>query len=410
MSELIQKNNSCATTRWNLLTGASVLVLAAYASSIGIAEADDTDRPQVWIELGGQLSRLSDGVEAFAPDFPNSPPRPSSFSPSQKFDGPPHFSIDEEGKISFQPDESNWVFSASVRYGRSANRRHANQQTNPAAFSKYYYTSNATYDGGLPHRHKHKGVTDPQNEKFADSLVENSEQHFILDFQAGKDVGLGMFGGRDGSSVVSVGVRFAQFGSKSNIAIKSDPDWHFNYRYIRTLLPSFPSSVIKHYFPTTKLVQGQIYHSNAAFLQATRSFHGIGPSLSWSASAPFAGNPQDGQLAVDWGLNAAFLFGRQRARMHHQTTGRYHGAAYAAVSRPITYHPLPVDKTRSRTITVPNVGGFAGLSFRYLSAKISAGYRADLFFGAMDGGIDLRKSENVGFYGPFATISVGIGG
>lgn len=42
--------------------------------------------------------------------------------------------------------------------------------------------------------------------------------------------------------------------------------------------------------------------------------------------------------------------------------------------------------------------------------KMNAGYRADLFFHAMDGGIDTRKSENVGFYGPFASVSVGLGG
>ena len=57
------------------------------------------------------------------------------------------------------------------------------------------------------------------------------ESHLILDFQAGKDVGLGMFGIKDGSSTVNVGVRIAQFQSKSNIALKSDPDWRFSYKY-----------------------------------------------------------------------------------------------------------------------------------------------------------------------------------
>ena len=56
--------------------------------------------------------------------------------------------------------------------------------------------------------------------------AQNDEHHLIVDFQAGKDVGLGMFGGKDGSSVFGLGVRFAQFSSKSNIALKSDPDWH----------------------------------------------------------------------------------------------------------------------------------------------------------------------------------------
>jgi hypothetical protein len=32
----------------------------------------------------------------------------------------------------------------------------------------------------------------------------------------------------------------------------------------------------------------------------------------------------------------------------------------------------------------------------------------DEFFGAMDGGLDTRKSYNQEFYGPFATISIGL--
>ena len=58
---------------------------------------------------------------------------------------------------------------------------------------------------------------------------------------------------------------------------------------------------------------------------------------------------------------------------------------------------------------VPNIGGFAGISWRLPTAKVSIGYRADFFFNAIDGGIAARKSENRGFYGPFASISIGIG-
>ena len=68
-----------------------------------------------------------------------------------------------------------------------------------------------------------------------------------------------------------------------------------------------------------------------------------------------------------------------------------------------------VPMTRQRTVTVPNVGGMAGLSVRYSNAKISLGYRADFFFGAIDGGIDARKNETRGFYGPYASLSIGFG-
>ncbi len=48
--------------------------------------------------------------------------------------------------------------------------------------------------------------------------------------------------------------------------------------------------------------------------------------------------------------------------------------------------------------------------FRCSAAKISFGYRADLFLGAMDIGVDSRHTVNRNFYGPFATISIGLGG
>ena len=377
MSELIQKNDNRATIRWKLLTGASALALTAYVSSTSLAFAEDSDQPQIWIELGGQLSRLQDSQEIFAPPLMDA--RPAIFDPSQKFEKAPLYSIDEEGRISFQPENSNWVFSAAVRYGRSTSKRHVSQQTNNlypihkygTYFTRQYYAR-----------------------KFAETISQNSERHVVLDFQAGKDVGLGMFG-KDGSSVVSLGVRIAQFKSNSNVILRSDPDWAPGTKY-----------VYGYHLPT------QNYHSNAASFSAQRSFRGLGPSLSWSASTPFIGNQQAGELTVDWGLNAALLFGKQKTRTHHQTTGRYHYATlfHNAHTRYITYQaPAVPDHFRSKSIMVPNVGGFAGISFRYVDAKISVGYKADFFFGAIDGGIDARKEENRGFFGPFASISVGLG-
>jgi hypothetical protein len=92
----------------------------------------------------------------------------------------------------------------------------------------------------------------------------------------------------------------------------------------------------------------------------------------------------------------------------HEETSLFHSSFNFTRGRTIVYQPTPVPVDRAKTVIVPNVGGFAGASWRIENFKVSAGYRADLFFHAMDGGIDTRKSENVGFYGPFATISVGL--
>jgi hypothetical protein len=110
------------------------------------------------------------------------------------------------------------------------------------------------------------------------------------------------------------------------------------------------------------------------------------------------GDAASGGISLDWGVNGAVLFGRQSVHGYRQTnepTIVYY-----------TSHPL----NRSKQVIVPNLRGFAGLSWRYPDAKISMGYRADMFFGAMDGGIDAAHRENVGFYGLFASVSIGLGG
>ena len=329
--------------------------------------------------MGGQLERMDDGEQRFAPPFILATPRPSpeTISPLN-VERPLRYSYGGEGKISFEPEDTDWVFSASILYGRSNSDKHVHQQSYPVDHLHLGTYSKAKYASAG---------------QFMDTKVKTGESHAILDFQAGNDAGLGMFGGK-GSSVLSVGVRFAQFTMNSNITLKSDPDFRFHY----------------YYFGTAKVPVNGIYHSNAAAIIAARSFRGVGPSISWNASAPVVGNSESAEIALDWGVNASLLFGRQKAIIHHQSTARYQGGHYPHIAPTTLYQRSANPPARARSVTVPNVGGFAGLSFLYSNAKVSLGYRGDFFFGAMDGGIDVAKSENRGFYGPFATISIGVGG
>jgi hypothetical protein len=383
MSELITTQPR-ANIRLRLLATVSALTLLTVVTSQ--ANAEDADRPTVWIELGGQLESMDSGQQQFAPPFIVATPRPApeTVSPLSVGHSPRH-SFGGEGKISFEPENTDWVFSAAVRFGRSTARKHLHQQSYPThpvvvftAFPSYVFP----YQYVLP---------------FSDASRQDSESHVVLDFQAGRDVGVGMFG-QNGSSIFSVGVRFAQFGSQSQTAFKSDPDGHPLFEYIGPY--AFPA--------------GALYHFNVATAATTRSFHGFGPSISWNASASLAGNPDDMEIAVDWGVNAAVLFGRQKATVHHQTTAQFHSGLYSrgtyGIFRTTLYRHAPPDQARSRSVIVPNIGGFAGLSFRYDAAKVSFGYRADFFFGAMDGGIDTRQSKDRNFFGPFATLSFGLGG
>ena len=68
MSELIRKTKIAMSggsfwrepRHWRLL---------GYAAAVSAVRAEDSDRPTVWIELGGQLSRLENGQEPYAPPF-----------------------------------------------------------------------------------------------------------------------------------------------------------------------------------------------------------------------------------------------------------------------------------------------------------------------------------------------------
>ncbi len=237
-----------------------------------------------------------------------------------------------------------------------------------------------------------------------------------------------MFGGR-GSSILSAGVRIAQFTSKSNVSLHAEPDVHYPTAPIYSVNAFF---AFRSYHPR--------FHDFSATASALRSFHGVGPSLSWNASLPFAGNTGHGELSLDWGMNGAILFGRQRASGQHKTAihsyyqnlgwncgfkqGKLNAGFFQGESDhtcagellatgigPYACHTnAPPGFARERTVTVPNLGGSVALSFRIEDFKVALGYRADFFFGAMDGGIDTAKSENLGFHGPFASVSVGLGG
>jgi hypothetical protein len=384
MSELINSVDNRATARRKLLTSVSALTLAANLSSTGMAKAEDSN-PLIWIELGGQMDKVGGQGEAFAPPFLS-----ANLASAVIWNGAtpldaqksPKFAFGEDGKISFQPENSDWVFSAGVQIGRSGNDRRVHHQT----YNLFYIA----YINGAPAEANPHGI-----DAFADTQASRSETYGILDFQAGKDVGLGLFG-NGSKSTVSVGVRIAQFTSQQSFAIRARPEMNF-----------YDVNVYKYHF---HLPYFHTYHATG---HAERSFHGVGPSLSWNGSAPFVGNQQDGELAVDWDVNAALLFGRQRAYVRHLETAHYVKPFWALGSGGgyiTAYPPHQGGHGNARSLTVPNIGGSARLSWRVQDFKISMGYRADFFFGAIDGGIDTRKSETLGFYGPFASISIGIGG
>jgi hypothetical protein len=377
MSELINTRGAYNAFHKHLLAGASALALTLYISSTSLA-AEDADRPTVWIELGGQMEMVQGTTNPFVAPFMALSPVPSVYNDVPFIDSqkPAHFSFGAEGKLSFQPEGSDWIFSAGLRYGRSNTKRHVHHQSKapPITFSFSYYGNTYQY------------TKYPSSQMLADAQADYSEQHVVVDFSAGRDVGIGMFG-RNGTSVISGGVRFASFVAHSTAHMTARPE-------IGTVYQSFYGIRFPRF----------TYHQYTMVAAAQRSFHGVGPSLSWQASAVLLGNADTSELSFDWGVNAALLFGKQKAKTSHVTEARNH-LNYA--SFPVTSYD-PHHDTRSRSVVIPNLGGFAGLSVKYPNAKVAIGYRADFFFGAMDTGIDTRSIKDVGFHGPFATVSIGL--
>jgi len=375
MSELTRNELQQAQLRKTLLANVSTLAMLGYLWAPSMAQADDA-RPTVWIELGSQLERSDAPPSIFAPKFFDlaSPDDVGAMVGSQR---PSRYEIGGEGKITIEPAGTNWVFSAAVRYGRSNASRHLHHET-PGLPNQYFTL------GGSPFVQY-----TPVAKEFGDGQTTRKDTHFVLDFKAGKDIGIGLLGSHS-TSTFSVGMRFAQFTSKSDVTLHARP----------------VNDVITKYSPGAYRVYTDHRRTYTAVLHTERNSHAIGPSLSWDASAEIAGTDNATVLTLDWGINAAVLFGRQFAKTQHQTQGRYLTGILAQNTAGSYSYNGPA-RSRSRAVTIPNVGGFAGLSLKFPNAKVSIGYRADIFFNATDSGIDTYQSSDQKFYGPFASISIG---
>jgi len=358
MSGSMYANATGWTYRRQLLMTASAFALIAMTSTAE-GSGNDTDNPPIWIEFSGGLDSLTDAHDLFTPSYMLATQR-SDFetgSPRDLQRGP-HMGWDADVKLTFQPEGTDWVLSAAARYGRVLRHQHEHSQPPPYAITPSYGYAIGPF-------------------AFYEATARNMEGHVIIDFHAGKDVGLGLFGAR-GSSVFSLGARYAHFDSRSDVQLSS-----------HTTLSGYRANV----FHGTSDIRHQ--------------FSGIGPSISWDAAAPFAGTVENGSLWLDWGANAAILFGKQSTRGTHETRAP-HRVSYTGSTAVYGSNHSTVARRRSRSVT--NLGGYAAISYRLESVKLSVGYKADMFIGAIDGGIDAAKKEDRAFFGPYASISIGLGG
>ncbi len=354
--------------------------------------------PTTWITVGGNFTQLDADWEKFNPAFASA--MPAGLPNPTMTQKAPGASFDWEGSISIQPEDSDWLLKAGVRYGRSSRKenlhkslpvRTSDQVVLPTFITQYFDLPKTASCEDLQvfgsNRACPFAAYDPE---FVDSQARESEQHMMLDFTLGKDIGIGLFS-QDGKGVLSAGVRMAQFTTGVRAELNSDP--HYN----------FPSPLA---FGQTALKYGNVYDATT---DEHRTFRGIGPEIAWDASEPVWGNEDEGEISFDWGVNVAALVGQQKVNirqthMYKKCPG-FNG--FAGISCTYVYDTATA-VSRTKTVVVPNLGGYVGASARYRNAKINFGYRVDEFFGAMDGGQDATGKSNRGFYGPYLNVSMGL--
>jgi hypothetical protein len=378
MEEVRKSYQHAGLFRLNLLGTAcaiSIVIAPAYAA--------DDHAPTLWIELGGQLQRIDGGEERYDPSF-SSTIVSDGFASPLSVERPGRYANGGQLSATVTPHQSTWGFSASLQYGRSNAAKRAHEER--VVPSEYLF---------IPRFNLGLVVTQPPDS--AELRSESRKTYTIADFRAGKDVGIGVLGRQIGATV-DFGVRFAQFNDSARANLYAHPDGKF-------VSTTVPIAGRPYNFPKA------FYHSYSGLFDVRRSFRGIGPSLGWRSSLPISADETSSRLVADWGVSGALLFGRQKIAAHTKTSTTYHyhtGHTFGG-TKTTTLH-RSATPSRSRSVIVPNLGAFAALSLNFPNAKISLGYRADFFFGAVDGGIVTRKTYDRDFYGPFATISIGLGG
>ena len=346
------------------------------------------------VELGGQVQRHDAPYETVAPSFADAfPDELDAISRSQNRD------LDwGDGRsltLTYRPGSGEWKIAAGVRYGRTngtASPLRLEQESETACAFADKYAFLCPYG---PDLFNENGYYLSQT-NWARAKASTQEQHDFIDFSVGRDFSLGTV-----EHSLSLGVRFAKFQSTTKTEFLGTPDW---------------------YIPQGWFQKYETTHTDyEAKLRADREFEGAGPVLTWDGSADLVGSEQTGRLALDWGIGAGVLFGKQDTLIQgtQKTTfykllgidsvGGYDTSAPGTPAT-VTVTPSEVYIPRSDDVTAPLLDLSLGLSYEAGRMKLGAGYRWERYFDVLDVGNGRRRGGDRTIDGPYFKLSVGFGG
>ena len=339
------------------------------------------------VELGGQVQRQDPPTESLKPDFIDAFP-----SPLDVFEAPQQDDLDwgdgRDVKLTYRPGNGPWKVTGGVRIGKTNGSPwlHAEWSTDPVCAVSGYYAA-------LCDMPKYSILNDISMTNHADGRITDREEHTLIDFMVGRDLG---FGGLRRSSV-SVGLRHAAFESTTDAVFRGMPDWELEEGFF--FGPATPHT-----------------RYDGAF-QAQREFSGVGPTASWEASYPLLGGDELGRLDIDWSVTGGVLFGDQETAITgSEKVSSFETGPIAIIGLADPDGPIDVDVTphepisRSESSTVPTASVSLGLSYEIDRFMVGAGYRWERYFDAIDGGFEEHRSYDRTIDGPYFKLSVGFGG
>jgi hypothetical protein len=285
-------------------------------------------------------------------------------------------------KLTYAPMK-DWRVSAAYRFGKTNGQSRGEGLEHVAGGTTHFNVfGDSIIYYAHPGNHLRVGVHD-------------SEEHALADFTVGREVGFGAFG-EGGRSHLGLGIGYAKLTSISHVTMDGLPDGY--------VTPSVPLNTSlsghRHHF-TTKL-------------DSERGFEGMGPTLTWEASARLFGDDERGHADLDWSVGGGVLFGKQTTDSSEDRWGRYYngslnGGTFVAMPSTSVYDDV-VLRSRTEDVTVPNVSLSLGLSYAIDRVKVSTGYSYDRFFDAIDGGYTESQTFDRTIHGPYLKLSLGFGG
>ncbi|MGE5501999.1 MAG: Lpg1974 family pore-forming outer membrane protein, partial [Ignavibacteriales bacterium] len=368
------------------------------------ANANHVSPYPLTIEVGGQVQRQDAPYETLGAEM--AAVFPSSLNPL----GVQHRDLDwgdgREVNIVYRPQGSTWSVAGGFRYGRTNSSTARLRQEQPAGPAHCAFLTTGKYgalgrEGCDPNYVLYafgmvfdlysplnlQGGTD-----WSDASARSHEEHLIADFDVGREVGLGA----QLRSSVSLGLRFADFRSQTDVAMNGVPDMN---------VPEGWDMGGGFKYPTT-------LHRYETQISADRRFRGAGPTLKVGVEKQLWGRDETGQLNANLAVGGGILIGRQTVRQQGFGQSGYWSGFYLSLSpRTLTQvERTDINLHRSTSATVPILNFDLGLSYEIQRLELSTGYRWERYFNAIDGGYAEHKSYDRTIDGPYFKIAVGFGG